>query len=454
LRDRLALALLALAVCATACARAEAPRPNLLLVTIDTLRADRLACYGGPADVGREICALGAQGVRFAWAIAPAPYTGPSIASLLSSRLPAHHGVVQDFDSFLAAEIESVAELLGAAGYRTAAVVSNPVLDRSRGFDQGFSLYDQRMTSRERNRPSYAERPARDTTDAALAWLAGGGAAPWFLWVHYQDPHGPYTAPGSQAPGDAPGDAPLPVGPDDVGYGGIPRYQALPGIRTLRAYEARYQDEIRYVDAEVGRLVRAVDAAGARVEIALTADHGEAFGENGYYFVHGHSVGLDQVRVPLFWRRADAREPRVVETPVSLVDVAPTLLRVAGVEAPAAFQGRALPLSGDAAPDPERPIFAEHGRRVAVIHGDAYYSRYRTPRRAEARHAPGEPPLLPFVATRLSQADPEAYDAQLAAPLEPVLAEYLRQTKHLRPRRGGQVSEDDLARMRALGYSE
>lgn len=405
--------------------------------------------------MGREICALGERGIRFAWAIAPAPYTGPSIASLLTSRLPAHHGVVQSFDSQLSGDIQSLAELLAAAGYQTAAFVSNPVLDRSRRFDQGFAHYDQQMTRRELNRPHYAERPAEATTDAVLAWVARHAGAPWFLWVHYQDPHGPYAAPRSRARGDAPDDRPLPVGADDLGYQSIPIYQALPGLYTLEAYEARYLEEIRYVDEQVGRLVRALDAFGAAVEIALTSDHGEAFGEDGYFLGHGHSVNIDQVHVPLVWRPARPHEPRVVEAPVSLVDVAPTLLRAAGLDSPGEFQGRVLPLlPDDASVDPGRPIFAEHGRRVAVVVGDAYYSRYRTPRRAEERQQPGAAPLLPFAASRLGASAPGSYDATLAEGLEPILADFLARTKDLRPRRGAGVSEEDRLRMRELGYAE
>lgn len=296
-----AAALLGGLVLLAGCAE-ETPRPDLLLVTVDTLRADRLACYGGPASVGTGLCALGDRGVRYLWAFAPAPSTAPSVASLLTSRLPSHHGLTQSARTALPDAAVTVAERLGDAGYETAAFVSNPVLSRGRGLEQGFAVYDDHMTRRERNR-GMVEREAGETTDAALAWLKVA-RSPWFLWVHYQDPHGPYEPPHPPHRSDPEGAERLPVLADHSGRGGIPAYQALPGLRSAAAYGERYLDEIRHLDLHVARLVAAADAGGAPPFVVLTADHGEAFGEDGYFFAHGHSVGLDQVRVPLLVRPA------------------------------------------------------------------------------------------------------------------------------------------------------
>src|SRR5262245_10713624 len=296
-RATLASACLALSACGTP----PSGPPNLLLITIDTLRADRLACYGGEPDVGTAICALADGGTRFAWAFSAAPHTAPSVASLLTSRYPSFHGVGQDASSRLRFSQPTVAGLLRAAGYTTAAFVSNPVLNPSRNFGQGFDVYDVNLTRHERNRPGALERVAADTTDAALTWARTGPASPWFVWVHYQDPHGPYDPPGAGPARDEPGAEVLPVLEQQSGLGGIPAYQALPGLHSAAAYERRYLDEIRYLDPHVGRLIAALDELG-RPAVLLTADHGEAFGEDGFYFAHGHSVGLDQIRVPLLWR--------------------------------------------------------------------------------------------------------------------------------------------------------
>jgi arylsulfatase len=433
-----------------------APRPNLLLISIDTLRADRLACYGGPPDVGVELCALAGRGARFEWAFATAPATAPSVASLLTARYPRSHGVSQHARSTLREGVPTLAEALRAAGYATAAFVSNPVLERRKRLDRGFDVYDQRMPRRERNRPGYRERAARETTDAALAW-ARTASQPWFLWVHYQDPHGPYAPPGAPPPRDPPGGEPLPLLDDDSGAGGVPAYQALPGLRTREGYEARYLAEIRHLDRELGRLVRGLDASQRPPLVVATADHGEALGEDGFFFAHGHSVGLDQIRVPLLLRPADPGPPVVVATPVSLVDVAPTLLRVAGLAAPAGSEGRALP---GPAPGGGRPVFAEHGRQAAVIDGPRYFARDRDP---GARTAPdGRPwdkkaPALPPRTARLSSDRALAYTpADGSGPereLEGLLAEYLGQPR-LNPAYGAGLSDEARAGLRALGYEE
>ena len=366
-----------LLIAAMGCGAVSPAATDLLLITIDTLRADRLACYGGPPDLGRAICDLAEEGTRFAWAFSTAPSTIPSVASLLTSLYPAFHGVGQGVHFYLSNEAVSVAELLQEAGYTTAAVVSNPILESGRNFTQGFDVYDEA--------PHGKAREARATTDAALRWAQQNARSPWFLWVHYQDPHGPYTPPAAQPERDVPGERRLRVLEGDYAPEGIPRYQALPGLFSLGAYQRLYDAEIRHLDVQLARLVRGIDGLGRRPAILLTADHGEAFGEDGYYFAHGHSARLDQVRVPLLWRPARATSTasaRVVETPVSLIDIAPTLLSMAGLAAPDSFQGRPLPVGAANLDDvlaSTRHLFIEHRRRVAVIGENAIYERNRRP---------------------------------------------------------------------------
>jgi arylsulfatase A-like enzyme len=454
---------LALLAGMTHCTREPAGPPNLLLLTVDTLRADRLACYGGDPDVGREICALAEGGKRFDWAIATAPYTAPSIASALTSQYPGYHGVGQSAVSYLRKETLTVAELLSTAGYGTAAFVSNPVLDRGRNFDQGFEVYDQRMTRQERNRPGYTERDAEATADATLAWARVAAHRPWFIWVHFQDPHGPYEPPDSPAARDDPKGTRLEVQEDHSGLGGIPAYQALPGLFTTGAYERRYLDEIRYLDAHVKRLVEGLDALGDPPAVLLTADHGEAFGEDGYYFVHGHSVGLDQIRIPLLWRPPRPAPAAAETAPVSLVDVAPTLLHLAGVEIPAEFQGRPLPLAGTGRrpEQAQRPIFSEHSHRAAVIVGDVYYARDRRPIGPGERDRISGGPILPIPrrTARLSAQTPLPAYASAEAKgssesLEAELAGFLDATRDRRGATRSELPDGAQEHLRALGYLE
>ncbi len=455
-------AILAVAGLLLACIACERPRPsgpNLLLVTIDTLRADALECYGGEEGVGREICALADRGIRHGWAFSTSSSTSPAIASVLTSRYPHEHGVLQFATSLLSDDAVTLAEVLNDAGYATAAFVSNPVLVASRQMDQGFDLYDDEMSLEERNRPGNRERLAEATTDAALAWIAEADR-PWFVWVHFQDPHGPYEAPGAAVPVDDPADRRLARLRDHSGKGGIPAYQRIPGVFTLPAYQRGYLDEVRYVDAHVGRLIRAADSGDAPVAILLTSDHGEAFGEDGYFLAHGHSLGLDQIRVPLIWRPAGGAPPSRSPVPASLVDVAPTLLAAAGVESPEVFRGRNLG-SPDADDLGTRVIFAEQRLRAAVVSGGAYYARDREEITAptQDRISGGTVRPLPTRHARLGSADAlpgyEVADpAGDAHALVRVLDEFIERTPSSPEPPRAELPDETRMQLEALGYLE
>jgi arylsulfatase len=411
------------------CGDAALPRSNLLLITVDTLRADRLTCYGGGADVGRALCAVAETGTLYLWAISSAPSTAPAIASLLTSRYPSSHGVSQFASTALADDARTLAEEFGDGGYATAAFISNPVLQRERNLDQGFEIYDAQMTRRERNR-GVAERDAEATTDAALAWVKVS-PQPWFLWVHYQDPHGPYQPPDAEPARDTAGGTSLSALADHSGRHGIPAYQVLPQVYEVQTYEERYLEEIRYLDRHLDRLVAGSRALDPPLGILITADHGEAFGEDDYWFAHGHSVGLDQIRIPMLWSPPGGTQPGVVPTPVSIIDVGPTLLAAAGLPIPESFRGEPLP-TAESSPSPTgegRVIFAEHRLRAAVLRDRDYYGRDREPLEEPVRDAISGGRLHPI----------EPRTARL--PLEGGLARY----RAVREGRGGQALESILA---------
>lgn len=449
---------------ALACGAPSPPPPNLLLVTVDTLRPDRLACYGGDEAVGTAICDVATRGSLYVWAFATAPATAPSLASLLTSRLPSEHGVTELASSHLRENVASVVELLREAGYDTAAFVSNPVVRRGRGLERGFAIYDDHMTRRERNRPGLREREAEATTRAALAW-AQVSRPPWFLWVHYQDPHGPYEPPGAGRRRDASESTRLSLLQDHSGRGGIPAYQELPGLRSVEAYERRYRDEIRYLDLHLGLLVKGLDELGDPPWVILTADHGEAFGEDDYWFAHGHSLGLDQIRVPLLVRPGGAdpgATARRVTAPVSVVDVAPTLLAAAGLEAPAGFIGRPL----QEAAVPGRALFAEHRLRGAVVSGDTYFARDREGFDAPVPDAvsggrlhplPARSAVLPAEgpAGAYREATGETTDDGPTRVLAELLGARLASLPEAAPRPDGAApTEAEREALRALGYLE
>ena len=454
---------------ALACGGEPAPAPpDLLLITVDTLRADRLGCYGGESDVGRAICRLGEEGTRYVWAVSPAPSTAPAIASILTSRYPSSHGVSQFASTFLPDGASTVAELLRAAGYDTAAFICNPGLNHTRRLDQGFDLYDEDLERSEIGGSLLLERDAETVTNAAIYWISQA-SRPWFLWIHYQDPHGPYHPPDAPRARDVSGHPRLPLLVDHSGHGGIPAYQALPDVFTASAYQERYLDEIRYLDVHVGRLVDLVDRADDRPGILLTSDHGEAFGEDDFWFAHGHSVGLDQIRVPLFWRPPGAPVVGEVQTPVTTLDIAPTLLAAAGIEQPAEFQGRVLPTAGDQGLPAysDRALFSEHRLRAGVIAGRVYFARDREPLSApvEDRITGGSLPPLPPRSARLSYggklpgyepraAGGPASDAREARPLETLLADFLEAAGDPSLSHTGELPDQRREELRALGYLE
>ena len=349
-----------LALAATACSPSPSPR-LLLLLTVDTLRADRIGAYGSPLGLTPNLDALLAESQLFTSAWAPCAYTLPSVSALLTGRYPEELGM-QTNSSLLDSGFQTLASVLRLYGWRTGAVVSNYVLRRESGVDNGFELFDDSFPQREENRLQ-PERVAPDTTSAALALLdrlrEGPGAdAPLFLWVHYQDPHGPYQPPRGfrerflEAERAAPlGDRTLPPGQDSLGLGQIPDYQYVHGQHESAFYRAGYDGEIAYLDGEVGRLLEGLAARGLRQDalVAFTADHGEGLGERDYWFAHGEYLTDPLVRVPLAIRIPGEPGRRRDEL-ASLIDLFPTLLGVAGVATPSGYPGRDLlaPEQGDA----------------------------------------------------------------------------------------------------------
>ncbi len=295
-------------------------RPNVLLVTIDTLRADHLGCYGAATATTPQLDALARRGVRFQTATAHAPLTAVSHASILTGLLPTRHGVRDNGTFVLPNSLPTLAERFGAAGYQTAAFVSGFPLDHRFGFARGFSSYDDNLPhGNDPRRAPYVERSADATTAAVQRWLAAC-AQPWFAWVHYFDPHAPYEAPPEFA-----------------------------GRFADRAYAA----EIAYVDDRLGALLQGIEArAPGRTLVLVTADHGESLGEHGEA-THGVYVYDSTLRVPFLIAGPGVAGARVSEVVARGVDVSPTLLDLAGLEPAAGSDGRSLrpALEGRAMPD-------------------------------------------------------------------------------------------------------
>ncbi len=265
------------------------PSTNVLLITVDTLRPDALGWVAGEPSTP-VIDRLAAEGFRFPAAVSPAPVTQPSHASILTGWIPRRHGV-RDNGQVLGSSPATLGEHLRQHGYRTAAFVSGYPLVAEFGLDRGFDHYDDRLDSGSGGR---LERTAGETTDAALAWLASAPTptpAPWFLWVHYYDPHDPYVPP-------------KPFGGSDL--------------------RAAYEGEVAYVDQEIGRL-RDQLRSTVPVLTVLTADHGESLGEHGEQ-THGFFIYDSTQVVPLVFHYPGHLEPAESAAGARLVDVAPTIL--------------------------------------------------------------------------------------------------------------------------------
>ncbi len=293
---------------------------NVLLVSIDTVRADRLGCYGYAGAATPTLDALAAGGVRCAWAIAPMPLTLPSHSSLLTGLDPHHHGARANGVFRLDDDVSTLAELLGQRGYRTGAVISAYVLDRRYGLAQGFEEYGDDLT--EGHRPEkfgYRERTAAQANRPAVQWLREHRHEQFFLWVHYFDPHAPYEPPEP--------------------------------YRT-RFADRSYDGEIAYADEQLGRLLAALDDVGVRDRtlVVVVSDHGESLGEHRE-LTHGMMIYDATLRVPVILEAGGVLPSGlVIDRQVGLIDVMPTVLDLLGEEIPPNLDGVSLLRSASAAP--------------------------------------------------------------------------------------------------------
>jgi arylsulfatase A-like enzyme/Flp pilus assembly protein TadD len=295
-------------------------RHDILLITIDTLRADYLGCYGRKPVHTPELDALAARGVRFEHAIVQIPLTTPSHACILTGTYPQIHGL-RDMGAFiLDPKAPALAEQLRAAGLRTAAFVGAAVLNRRYGLNRGFEVYNDDMAgqSEEEKLPGVvAEVRAEVVVERALAWLQTlQPQERMFLWVHVYDPHFPY-------------DPPEPFRGDDL-YGG----------------------EVEYADTQIGRLLAGLKAAARDRDslVVVMSDHGESLGEHGE-MTHGVFLYDSTMRVPLIMAGPGLGEGQVIRQQVRSIDVTPTILDFLGLESPPELNGISLlPLAREGQP--------------------------------------------------------------------------------------------------------
>lgn len=324
----------------------EKPRPNILLVTVDTLRADHMSLYGYERPTTPQIDAFFSRSMVFETAYAPTSFTPPSVVTILSGQYPAAHRVRMVFQK-LPAETRLLPDFLKALGYHTAAVVSNMVLtDEATGLGSHFDYYDDFVDQHVEIRNGY-ERDARRTTDAALDWIqrARSLESPHFAWVHYMDPHGPYRPPQDTFQTF---DHPEPV-PFNIER--VPIYNRLDGITDGAYYVDRYDEEIAFADAEIGRFLAAYQREFPDSVIVFTSDHGEYLMDHGSWFTHGFFVYEPVLRVPLMVMTPTLPASRE-SVPVAVGGITPMLLEMVGIDTSESF-----PIRSPMAFDPD--IFVE-----------------------------------------------------------------------------------------------
>jgi arylsulfatase A-like enzyme len=405
----------------------EAP-PRVVLISLDTCRADHLSCYGYGGETTPAIDAVAADGIVFENVVSPVPLTLPAHCTMLTGLLPPSHGVRDNRHYVLDDAVETLAERLRAAGMATGAVVGSIVIDAAHGLAQGFDTYDDDFRH-PRQVLEGLERRADEVSDIAIDWLTGHQDGPFFLFVHYYDPHRPYEAPARFA---------------------------------SRFPESPYAAEIAYTDAQVGRVIahlRELDLYDSSLVI-ITADHGEMLGEHGEddhsYFIYQGAVSVPLVVKPA--RRGDAGvvpAVRRVEAPAGLFDIVPTILGELDLEPADGLGG--LDLSSrlssptDSAPlaSAPRDLYCESLRPTdydanplfGLLHGDWKYIRTTRPELYDLARDPHE-------LRDLVDAEP-GVAARLAARLDDLIERLERRGSAAS--RGG-VDAETRARLAALGY--
>ena len=318
---RAAALLLVLAGPVAACSHQPQPR-NVVFITLDTMRADRLPAYGFDAVATPTLDRLAAEGVVFEEAFAAVPLTLPSHATLFTGLYPPRHSVHDNAGAPLAAEFETLAEVLASRGLVSAAFVSSAVLAPGRGLEQGFNTYS--LGKQECPNSSRARRPADEVVDESLEWLAGQGASPFFLWIHLYDTHAPIRVP----------------------------------YEFTLAHGDPYLAAIAYEDSQIARVVDYLEERGLLDEslVVVAGDHGESLGDHGEES-HGLFVYDEVLRVPLIVR-GPGIAPARVRAAVRLIDVMPTVLDLFGERSPS-LQGVSLTNLMSGAEEAPREVYAE-----------------------------------------------------------------------------------------------
>lgn len=440
-----------------------APRAplDILLITIDTLRHDHLACYGHSGVKTPALDRLAREGELYVDAITPQPKTAPAHASILTGLTPGAHGLRRNGDVLGESHV-TLAEIYRERGYETAAFIGGFPLTRAFGFSQGFDIFQDALLHGETSGGEPGgkrENFAPEVADSMIAWLrsreagrrSATGDRPFFAWVHFFDPHAPYEAPAPLTRAYYTGDERDPRHTSLAGAE-IPNYVRphLAGVTDLAYPIALYDAEITLVDLSIERMLAALADAGLmeRTLVVVTADHGESLSEHGYYFCHRDIVYEDNVRVPLIvrWPRAAAGEsdaPRGIRDRVVSTSDLFAMIR----DAQEAARSLGAPRGGDA-------VFTQqHVYKAGPRGGERYVAgRYaaRTPDRKLIITTDGGAELYDLLADPKELANLAASDSAAAGELRARLAAWIR--SEMAPTVAAELDPEVIETLRSLGY--
>ncbi len=425
-------------------------KPNLLIISIDTLRADHVSCYGYKRSTTPNIDRLASQGHRFSNAYTTIPTTGPAHASLLTSLYPTQLSVRRNGET-LPSEATTLAELLEASGYHTAAFVSAWVMNPRYGFGQGFQTYDylERAT----------ERRAQNTLTKATEWLKNLRRKPFFLFVHFFDPHGPYVPPMNFRKLFNSGKKHV------LKAKWFEPYQRAENSPDYYDYLDRYDGEIAYTDWAVGKLMYELQTLGLDDDtlVVLVSDHGESLAElatrYGYVFDHGEFLYAHQLEVVTIIRmptRGSPKQAAVHSEQVSIVDIMPTVLEILDIETPGFMAGDSLVPMMRGEKTSRGPVFAERrtfervtepylaGNAYSIIEGK-WHLIFSTIMDGELYDLVEDP-------REASNLLPE--QAKTAEVLNRKLQSWLKELKPIFGSSVFETNQEAIERLRSLGYTE
>ena len=393
---------------------------NVLLISIDTCRADFLSCYGYSRETTPHIDAVAREGVLFENAVSPAPITRPAHSSMLTGTIPPYHGVRDNLEYRLAPYNETLAEILKNKGLTTGAIVSAFVMDSRFGVDQGFDTYHDDIIPQEGNVPGDSERIGGQTSRLAAEWLDEHKSERFFLFLHYFDPHAYYTPPEPFA---------------------------------SRFADHPYAGEIAYTDHCIGQVVKKLKELGLydATLIIITSDHGEMLGEHGEH-THSYFIYQSAIKVPLIFKLPQERQSRRKKALVGLIDIVPTICSLLSIKPPSQVQG--IDLSGQFGEDDgstdQRALYCESLAPATYYDGNALlgvmtdrwkYIQTTRPELYDLAHDPHESNNL--AKQKVGQA------RSLDGTLRQILSE---QTRHGEEESRQELQEEARRRLESLGY--